>query len=179
MTMADTIAVMNGGRIEQLGSPAELYELPVTTFAANFLGQSNLLAATVTGRQGDDLLLDVHGRRLVLPRGRAATASGRLWLGVRPEKLRVTSAGAAGNSLTGIVTDASFTGVATHYLVRLPWDQEITVVQQNDGTPPMRAGEPVTVSWAAAHGFALDASEDAHAGQETVLPAADQLTPAP
>ena len=172
MTMADTIAVMNAGRIEQLGSPAELYETPRTTFAANFLGQSNLLAATVSGSSGDDLLLDVHGTRVVLPRARAAAATGRLWLGVRPEKLRVTSAGAAGNCLTGIVTDASFTGVATHYLVRLPWDQELTVVQQNDGTPPMRAGEPVTVTWQAGHGFGLDAEQDAHAGEESVVPSA-------
>ena len=179
MTMADTIAVMNGGRIEQLGAPAELYELPRTTFAANFLGQSNLLAATVTGTSGDDLLLDVHGCRLVLPRARAATQTGRLWLGVRPEKLRVTAAGSEGNCLTGIVTDASFTGVATHYLVRLPWDQELTVVQQNDGTPPMRAGEPVTVTWQAAHGFALDAEQDEHAGEERVVPASDQLATAP
>ena len=177
MTMADTIAVMNGGRIEQLGAPAELYELPRTTFAANFLGQSNLLAATVTGSSGEDLLLDVHGSRVVLPRARAATGEGRLWLGVRPEKLRVAPPGSAGNCLSGIVTDASFTGVATHYLVRLPWDQELTVVQQNDGTPPMRAGEPVTVTWEPGHGFALDAEQDEHAGEERVVPAGEQLAP--
>ena len=179
MTMADTIAVMNGGTIEQLGAPAELYELPRTTFAANFLGQSNLLAATVTGQAGEDLLLDVHGCRVVLPRARAATGTGRLWLGVRPEKLRVAPAGSEGNCLTGIVTDASFTGVATHYLVRTPWDQELTVVQQNDGTPPMRAGEPVTVTWQASHGFALDAEQDEHAGEERVVPAGGQLATAP
>ena len=49
MTMADTIAVMNDGRIEQLGAPAELYESPRTAFVANFLGQSNLLRAVVAG----------------------------------------------------------------------------------------------------------------------------------
>ena len=169
MTMADTIAVMNGGRIEQLGSPADLYERPATTFAANFLGQSNLLAADVTGTSGGDLLLDVHGVRLLLPRDRARVGTGRLWLGVRPEKLRVTTEGAAGNCLTGIVTDASFTGVATHYLVRLPWGQEIAVVQQNDGTAPLRPGEAVTVTWQPLHGFGLDATQDAHAGEERVV----------
>lgn len=169
MTMADTIAVMNAGRIEQLGSPAELYERPATTFAANFLGQSNLLGATVTGTSGDALLLDVQGVRVVLPRDRSAVATGSLWLGVRPEKLRVASAGAAGNCLSGVVTDASFTGVATHYLVRLPWGQELTVVQQNDGSAPLHPGEAVTVTWEPAHGFGLDASQDAHAGQEDVL----------
>jgi spermidine/putrescine transport system ATP-binding protein len=169
MTMADTIAVMNGGRIEQLGSPADLYERPATTFAANFLGQSNLLNATVTGRSGIELSLDVHGVRLVLPLDRSRVATGDLLLGVRPEKLRVTTDGAAGNCLTGVVTDASFTGVATHYLVRLPWGQELAVVQQNDGSAPLRPGQAVTVTWLPAHGFGLDAAQDAHAGEERVI----------
>jgi spermidine/putrescine transport system ATP-binding protein len=71
-----------------------------------------------------------------------------------------------GNRLTGIVTDASFIGVATYYLVRLPWGQELTVVQQNDGTPPLPPGEPVTVTWMPEHGFGLDAAQDGHAGAE-------------
>jgi spermidine/putrescine transport system ATP-binding protein len=166
MTMADTIAVMNGGRIEQMGSPTELYEMPRTTFTANFLGQSNLIEATVAGTSGDDLLLDVHGERVALPRSRSTSSEGRLWLGVRPEKLRVATAEVSGNRLTGIVTDASFIGVATYYLVRMPWGQELTVVQQNDGTPPLPPGEPVTVTWVPRYGFGLDAAQDGHAGAE-------------
>jgi spermidine/putrescine transport system ATP-binding protein len=81
MTMADTIAVMNAGRIEQLGTPADLYEAPETTFVANFLGQSNLVRARVSGTDGDDLVLDVHGQKLAMPEGGPATicwsASGR------------------------------------------------------------------------------------------------------
>ena len=170
MTMADTIAVMNGGRIEQMGSPTELYEVPRTTFTANFLGQSNLLEATVTGASGGDLLLDVQGSRVTLPRSRSTTSDGRLWLGVRPEKLRVAAPDGGGNRLTGIVTDASFIGVATYYLVRMPWGQELTVVQQNDGTPPLPPGEPVTVTWLPDHGFGLDAAQDGHAGAEEIDP---------
>jgi spermidine/putrescine transport system ATP-binding protein len=175
MTMADTIAVMNAGRIEQLGSPTELYETPRTTFTANFLGQSNLLAATVMGSERGDLLLDVHGCPIVLPRSRALVGDGKLWLGIRPEKLRVTTADAGGNCLTGIVTDASFTGVATNYLVKLPWGQELTVVQQNDGTPPLRPGAPVTVTWLPAHGFGLDAAQDSRAGEEEADPDAPSV----
>ena len=52
MTMADTIAVMNAGRVEQMGAPIDLYENPVTTFVANFLGQSNLIKGSVTGKSG-------------------------------------------------------------------------------------------------------------------------------
>jgi spermidine/putrescine transport system ATP-binding protein len=170
MTMADTIAVMNAGRIEQMGSPTELYEMPRTTFAANFLGQSNLIQASVTGTTGGDLSLDVHGQRVSLPRSRSTVTDGRLWLGVRPEKLRVAAPDGLGNRLTGVVTDASFIGVATYYLVRMPWGQELTVVQQNDGTPPLPPGEPVTVTWLPDHGFGLDATQDEHAGAEDIDP---------
>ena len=67
MTMADTIAVMNKGLIEQMGAPEELYENPRTTFVANFLGQSNLVMSDVKDR-GDDLVgVDCHGTRVVAP----------------------------------------------------------------------------------------------------------------
>jgi spermidine/putrescine transport system ATP-binding protein len=169
MTMADTIAVMNSGVIEQLGDPAELYERPHTTFVANFLGQSNLLPGTVTGGDGEHVVVDVHGRSMRVLRSRCSSQDGAVWFGVRPEKLRIVPEGAApqaGNELSGTVTDASFTGVSTQYLVRLPRGQEITVVQQNDGSAPLRPGQDVTVQWAPEHGFALDADQDAHAGEE-------------
>ena len=172
MTMADTIAVMNAGRLEQVGDPATLYEHPKSTFVANFLGQSNLLEATVKSRDGSIAELDVHGVSLRLPVDRLVNGASSVWLGVRPEKLRLVAAGSghdgagAENRLTGVVTDASFTGLATNYLVRLPWGQELMVVQQNDGTSRVAAGTQVTLGWAPEHGFALDARQDAHAGAQ-------------
>jgi len=120
MTMADTIAVMNAGRLEQVGDPATLYEHPKSTFVANFLGQSNLLEATVTSLAGMTADLDVHGVNLRLPLDRLANGASSVWLGVRPEKLRLVLPGStdvgggAGNRLSGVVTDASFTGMATN-----------------------------------------------------------------
>jgi len=172
MTMADTIAVMNSGRLEQVGDPATLYEHPKSTFVANFLGQSNLLEATVKSRAGSIAELDVHGVNLRLPVDRLANGTSAVWLGVRPEKLRLVAPGSThdqtgdGNRLTGVVADASFTGLATNYLVRLPWGQELMVVQQNDGTSRVAAGTQVTLGWAPEHGFALDAKQDAHAGAQ-------------
>ena len=172
MTMADTIAVMNAGRLEQVGDPATLYEHPRSTFVANFLGQSNLLEATVKSRDGSIAELDVHGVSLRLPVDRLVNGASALWLGVRPEKLRLVANRPAhdgtgdSNRLTGVVTDASFTGLATNYLVRLPWGQELMVVQQNDGTSRVAAGTQVTLGWAPEHGFALDAKQDAHAGAQ-------------
>jgi spermidine/putrescine transport system ATP-binding protein len=170
MTMADTIAVMNSGRLEQVADPATLYERPTSTFVANFLGQSNLLKATVKSRAGATAELDVHGVSLRLPVDRLKETTKELWLGVRPEKLRLVGSTDVGgiddNRLTGVVTDASFTGLATNYLVRLPWDQELMVVQQNDGARPAARGAQVTLGWAPEHGFALNANQDAHAGAQ-------------
>jgi spermidine/putrescine transport system ATP-binding protein len=168
MTMADSIAVMNAGRIEQLGDPASLYENPTSTFVANFLGQSNLLRATVNPG-GTDQIVTVrsHGIDLEVAREHLPGAASEVWLGVRPEKLRLGESGGP-NHLRAIVRDVSFSGVATQYLVEMPWGQELTVVQQNDGSARAHLGETVTVSWAAQHGFALDASQDAAAGAELV-----------
>jgi spermidine/putrescine transport system ATP-binding protein len=169
MTMADTIGVMNSGRLEQVGDPATLYAHPKSTFVANFLGQSNLLEATVKSRAGTTAELDVHGVNLRLPVDRLADGTSALWLGVRPEKLRLvgpTDVGRGDNRLTGVVMDASFTGLATNYLVRLPWGQELMVVQQNDGARPAATGAQITLGWAPEHGFALDADQDAHAGAQ-------------
>src|SRR3954462_1879828 len=73
MTMADTIAVMNAGVIEQMGAPNELYENPATTFVANFLGQSNLIGGTVVGTEGDQVRVDMEGIVVSIPIDRAHT----------------------------------------------------------------------------------------------------------
>ena len=172
MTMADTIAVMNGGRVEQMGDPTELYESPTTTFVANFLGQSNLLHATVTGTSGDDLLLDVHGQRLAMPTSRRRSGDRDLLVGVRPEKVRLTptdgrpAPGHGSNILPGgVVTDVSFAGVSTQYLVRMPWGQELVVFAQNVGGGPVVAtGTSVDLAWDASHTFGLDGGSDVRAG---------------
>ncbi|MFF7458773.1 ABC transporter ATP-binding protein [Kitasatospora sp. NPDC008115] len=169
MTMADTIAVMNGGRVEQLGAPAELYENPATTFVANFLGQSNLLAAEVTGAAGEDLLLTAAGARLAVPKARCATGATRVHLGVRPEKITIEHGSAevadGRNRLAGTVLDSSFIGVSTQYLVRTDGGQEVTVFEQNmERDARIVPGAPVVLHWNPAHSFALDAAQAIDAG---------------
>ena len=170
MTMADTIAVMNGGVIEQMGAPAELYENPLTTFVANFLGQSNLIMTAVLDTSGDTLVLDCHGQKVGVGRARSHTQQGRGWLGVRPEKIVASAAGAEDhpdvNVLTGgVVSDVSFVGVSTQYLVRMPWGQELMVFEQNTGTrSPLEYGDEVDLAWSREHAFLLDAEQDARAG---------------
>ena len=77
MSMADTVAVMRQGRIEQLGPPAELYDLPRTRFVATFLGQSNLAPVTVVGAEGDLLVVELGGQRVRVLRSRAAAPDAR------------------------------------------------------------------------------------------------------
>ena len=171
MTMADTIAVMNAGRIEQLGSPEELYENPASTFVANFLGQSNLVVSAVTGKQDDVVTVEAHGHRLALPAARCRAESGAAIIGVRPEKVSLSAdaaqAPAGSNVLTGgVVTDASFIGVSTQYLVKMPWGQELAVFEQNTGKEIFRPGSEVALHWDPTQTFSLAGDQDIEAGAE-------------
>lgn len=172
MTMADTIAVMNDGAIEQMGDPLELYESPATTFVSNFLGQSNLVEGSVLERTQDGVLVDVHGSKLAAPASRAQSTRREVWVGVRPEKVFLAAADSEsddGSNLLGggVVSDVSFVGVSTQYLVRMPWGQELMVFEQNTGAREgFRRGDRVDLHWMPAHTFLLDAAQDASAGVE-------------
>ena len=165
MTMADTVAVMNKGRIEQMGSPVDIYDLPRTAFVANFLGQSNLVPAVVSGRSGDDLTVSSSGSTFGIPVARSVRQDGSVVLGVRPEKLSLAVPGeviAEGrNRLAGQVTDASFTGVSTQYLVMTPWGSEWVVFEQNRSSQIMRPGDQVVIHWDVAHTFGLESESAA------------------
>ncbi len=172
MTMADTVAVMNHGIIEQMGAPADLYENPTTTFVANFLGQSNLIEGRIKGRDGGLVRVDMHGIDVSIPAARAHTEGDLGWIGIRPEKVLIGDPGeeldAPGNSIPGgVVTDVSFVGVSTAYLVKMPWGQELQVFQQNTGHRRLYStGEPVELSWRPDYAFLLDHAQDADAGAQ-------------
>jgi spermidine/putrescine transport system ATP-binding protein len=176
MTMADTIAVMNAGRIEQMGTPTELYENPATTFVANFLGQSNLIHATVKGTSSlggtDVVVVDMAGTQVSIPIDRARVTSGEGWVGIRPEKVLVAPTGepidAPGNHFTGgTIVDTSFIGVSTQYVVRTAWGQEISAFEQNTGARGVMApGTAVDFSWRPEFAFLLPPDQDVAAGTE-------------
>ena len=171
MTMSDRIAVMRAGRIEQLGSPEELYERPRTTFVAGFLGVSNLLDGEVASRGGD--FVDVRLRDGATVRAPAADVDGAtsVRIGVRPEKLRVIAVDANGtgstdtslNSLEGTVVDASYIGVSTQYLVQTADGHRLTVYSQNletSGASEVLAdGAPVRLTWKPQHTFVIGEGE--------------------
>ena len=170
MTMADTIAVMNEGRIEQMGTPEDLYESPKTAFVANFLGQSNLIRGQIVGNDGDNNVVEVSGQKIALPKNRTFTNSNSVLFGIRPEKIDIDfeNEPGDGNILRGgKVVDVSFVGVSTQYQVEMPWGQELMVFEQNDGTTQMlEVGDLVRLQWMPKFTFALDGSEDVKAGSQ-------------
>ncbi|MEU6486440.1 ABC transporter ATP-binding protein [Streptomyces sp. NPDC046887] len=182
MTMADQVAVMNGGRVEQLGAPADLYENPRTTFVANFLGTSNLIPAEIVEGASEDLVVSAGGGKLRLPAGRCqapTAAGGRLLVGVRPEKISLVHADDAGtipdgrNRLTGTIAASSFIGVSTQYVVDGPAGSGLQVYEQNiERDSRLAPGAEVVLHWNPAHTFGLDADQAIDAGTQKVEDAA-------
>lgn len=171
MTMADTIAIMNQGVIEQMGAPEEMYELPKTAFVANFLGQSNLVEGRVSGEEGENLLVEVPGGQVRVMKSRATDHTGSVVVGVRPEKMWVVanSTHEVENSVRGEVIDVSFTGVSIQYTIESEWGRTITCFEQNlDVEKRVVVGEKVRIAWEIDNTFGLDGGEDLEAGVESL-----------
>jgi putative spermidine/putrescine transport system ATP-binding protein len=134
LTMSDRLAVFDRGRIQQVGSPAEVYERPASAFVAGFVGVSNLL--------------ERNGRRFT----------------VRPEKIRMTDAGAApvrgDHAETGRIRDVVYAGMVTRYVVELDGGGELQVVRQNLETSSAEAldarGRAVLLEWRPEHTLEID-----------------------
>jgi spermidine/putrescine transport system ATP-binding protein len=153
MTMADQIAVMSNGRIEQLGTPNELYEHPATSFVAGFLGASNLIPGQVTGP--DTVRLE-GGGEIRAPREAIAGRSGAVAVGIRPEKIGLSSGQA--NTLDGTIVEDAYVGVATQYIVKTACGR-LTVYVQNaagDATTRPSLGDNVTLSWSPDSTFVVE-----------------------
>jgi spermidine/putrescine transport system ATP-binding protein len=154
MTMADRIVIMNGGHIEQVGTPSELYERPQTAFVAGFLGASNLLEGTVAGV---DRVKLADGTVVQVPRGALSGRSGTVQIGVRPEKLRI--GGGEANSLSGSITESAYIGVSTQYIVDTPAGLVTVYVQNDRPGGQVATGERLTLSWSPESTFVVDAQE--------------------
>jgi spermidine/putrescine transport system ATP-binding protein len=164
MSMADTIAVMNHGRIEQAGSAAELYETPRTEFVASFLGVSNLIDARLRDSDGALARVQTHdGALLRVPKEAIGPhGSDAVRVGVRPEKVTLVPGSAeapeGANVLRGTVVVASFLGVSIQYLVRSVGGEELTVFAPNvDGAEPeaLAVGREVQLTWEPHHTFVV------------------------
>ena len=161
MDMADTVAVMNQGHIEQMGAPEALYDRPKTAFVAKFLGQSNIFIGKVTESNAETTSIDFNGKKITGLTKRSEKTSGKIAIGVRPEKTHFhetePKADPALNILgPGEITDIRFTGVSNQYQIDIPGVGEITVFAQNVGrSPVVELGAKVFVSWKVEHSFGL------------------------
>jgi spermidine/putrescine transport system ATP-binding protein len=155
MTMADRIAVMNRGRIEQLGTPTELYERPATAYVASFLGVSNLIAGTVCG---SDTVRLRQGPEVRVPQGALNGRTGDVAVGIRPEKIEL--GGGQPNELEGTIVEQAYVGVATQYIVDTDCGR-LTVYRQNasPGLNGETPGERLTLSWSPDSTFVVDSME--------------------
>jgi spermidine/putrescine transport system ATP-binding protein len=142
LTMSDRLAVMSNGRIQQVGSPAEVYEEPSTAYVADFLGVSNLMSAAGDGggrvRLGDF--------RFTAARGDSG-ARGPIRIVIRPERVRLEDQGTAGdNRIPGMVERVLYVGSVIHVLVHLAHGQTVQAWMQNrGGDPPWQQGTAVSV----------------------------------
>jgi spermidine/putrescine transport system ATP-binding protein len=155
MTMADTIAVMDQGHIEQLGPPAELYERPTTAFVAGFLGISNMLPGTV---EGPDAVRLANG---TVVRAHVDGKRGPVAAGVRPEKITIGDGGGA-NSLEGTIAETAYIGVATQVVVDTAAGTVQVFAQNIDSggrVPP--PGSNVRLSWSPDSTFVVEQGEEA------------------
>jgi len=152
MTMADRIAVMREGRIEQLGTPTELYETPATAYVAGFLGVSNLIVGTVSG---SDTVRLKKGPEVRVKAEALAGRTGDVAVGIRPEKIALGDGHE--NALEGKVVEQAYVGVATQYIVETDCGR-LTVYRQNaaPGLNGAASGERLTLSWNPESAFVVD-----------------------
>ncbi|GGM39137.1 polyamine-transporting ATPase [Longimycelium tulufanense] len=158
LVLSHRVAVMNAGRVEQVGYPEDVYERPSTRFVAGFIGTSNIMDVKVSDMDGEWLELTgggVERLRAVLPDGHSARHGQQLSVTVRPEKLHLYDADGEEQpppgwcSLAGTVADVVYTGMSTQYVVDVPGGDSLVAFVQNTrrisdaGTP----GQPVRMAW--------------------------------
>ena len=122
MTTADRMAVLDGGVLQQVGTPAELFDTPVNPFVAGFVGTANLLAGRICGREGDALLVELDGIGGVrLPAASGMPEAGPVLLTFRPHATCIAPAGGGSNIawLDGVIAGSEFLGEFTRYQVRV------------------------------------------------------------
>jgi putative spermidine/putrescine transport system ATP-binding protein len=172
LSMSDRIAIMNHGRIVQVGTPTELYERPVSQFAAGFLGKSNFIAVRVAGRQGATLACEAGGETLRQASGGGPVAAGaRVTLALRPEKIALLDRPAAegdGNAVPARITRTSYFGSVLEVEADAgPLGLLIATLPAWRNQRRYEAGQSVWLAWPedAAVIVAVDGAEDKGAEQ--------------
>ncbi|MFJ9813172.1 ABC transporter ATP-binding protein [Streptomyces sp. NPDC101158] len=156
LTMSDRLAVMNAGRIEQCGTPEDVYERPTSSFTASFLGTSNLVPGTYRAGR---VLLD-QGPELPVGDRPGVTDGSRVSLSLRPEKIWLSDFEPGMARVTGVVRETVYSGPTTTYLIELAPGVTVHVLEQNTARSRMEdrwsGGEEVELGWRPEHCLVLD-----------------------
>jgi spermidine/putrescine ABC transporter ATP-binding subunit len=147
LAMSDRIGVMSGGRLEQVGTPLEIYERPSTRFVAGFIGDANLVEAVVEAVDGDGLVARVGDAQVRARRQGWERAGARLTICVRPERVRVARPDGPADTLVGRVEDRAFSGSLVKYRLALPGLRLHAAVPYVHGTALFEVGDAVAVAW--------------------------------
>jgi spermidine/putrescine ABC transporter ATP-binding subunit len=168
LILSDRIAVMHEGRIQQIGSPREIYEWPQSRFVAGFIGESNFLAGTVAqSPAGGPVTVRLDTGVTVRADAPAAVDPGaRVVIAIRPERLTFDTAAADGhNALPAVLHDANYVGGFVLYRFEAADGASVTVKSAPAASLPAQVGAPYVLRWAHGDGLAL-AESDAHDDQE-------------
>jgi putative spermidine/putrescine transport system ATP-binding protein len=152
LAMSDRIAVMNHGKIEQIGTPDEIYERPATKFVMDFVGRANLFDVEVVGTEGDLTVARAGDGTLIRVCNTLRCGPGeRLTVGIRPERIAsvANAANGAMNNFAATVHTVSYLGETLDYQVSLPTGVLLTVVEPNRSGRRLVPGMQTTVSFAA------------------------------
>lgn len=147
MTVSSRIAIMRQGKVLQIGSPAGIYETPVSRYVAKFLGEANVFEGGVTRRSGNELTIESAeaGGSVFATATDHVSTNGRFWVSVRPERVELNK---QGSGLEGVVEQFSYAGSGRHYRVRLKSGAMLDASRINLGSQDdLSIGDTVFASW--------------------------------
>jgi spermidine/putrescine transport system ATP-binding protein len=166
MSLSDRVAVMNGGKIEQIGTPAEVYEAPTSSFVAAFIGDTNFLEGRVAALADGDycrIRMPEFASPLLCFNDKRLSVGNPVYLSIRPEKFTIArdrpTPERLRNALQGVVEDVIYLGNVTKYWVRVG-ETRISVSRQHNrfllDEQPISWEDEVWISWHADDGFMLE-----------------------
>lgn len=148
LTMADRVAVMNEGRIEQIAPPTEIYDEPATEFVADFIGDTNFLRGSLSRSQDEGVYLRLDGSEIQV--GESRVPEGDAVVFVRPEKLSVNAPGTErqdDNALPGHIDQVVFLGSKIRYFIAADGVELVAEEENRTGKQAFDEGDEVVVTW--------------------------------
>ena len=147
LNMSDRIAIMNDGQLIQVGTPEDVYERPATRFAADFIGQTNLLDCEVIEAEGGRLVLQYAGTRFPAVSALSLRPGDRCAVSLRMERLFFAPAPIGPCALEGTLVERHYAGVSMRAVIRLTGGREITVQCQTADRAQGEIGQSVFLCW--------------------------------